>query len=818
MSGIVFPGSAALSLSLIALAAASPASAQMIDKMPLAVDSRNAETSAAVGNIEATDTCLGADVCHDLALKYLEGEIFDPESGRVDRVMLRGYADLAAPQPQDGFAEVVAPQIELRPGDMFRFTIRNQLPQVEAMAYPVPDGYTGDASVGCEPEGIKHDVNEPSCTRFNVTNMHTHGLWVNPEGNGDNVLVEIPAGFDFTYEYNIPPDHPAGTFWYHSHLHGSTAPQVSSGMAGALIIRGDRHPDESGRGDLDLLMGPKQMRERVMLFQQIAYACRWTPEELAALQNEPDNPAFPFRDEIVPWAVKAALSRNDAGDMVTGAWLCDDDDIGGVEPGQQRAFDQLGPGVWQPSRRHTTINGIIGKRFSVDAAVGIPERWRMIHAGVRETIAMQVRRASPAALLAQAETLPEPDAPAYAKTQGPQTDAILAAFAPAEVEDSVDAETLAAIMDRLTSTSSAELEATGVDLLNGICAEETASGDPVPPLASWGVATDGLTRTAMHQRETTFLQPGYREDVVLSFGAPGIYCVIDTLAAGPSVDGAGNTPAVLGYVVVPGEVAVEAPAADGPDSPSAAEQRLRASMSFTVDGWLADASLSPEEHDAWQRVKEDLADGLMLTDFVWHEDIVFDELAGLQTVGFQLSIEDDGPFFGVGHVDTPMPGHPDPIDLAELADPAGVPAALKASYRQVSAKAYDPSASPRTLRLGSADQWLLTAGGLGIEAVGHPFHIHVNPFQVVDIWHIDERDDEGNATLVSRATGGQWEGLRGQWKDTIFTPENHLIEVRSRYQRYIGKFVLHCHILDHEDEGMMQQVQITVTGEETMHH
>jgi FtsP/CotA-like multicopper oxidase with cupredoxin domain len=32
--------------------------------------------------------------------------------------------------------------------------------------------------------------------------------------------------------------------------------------------------------------------------------------------------------------------------------------------------------------------------------------------------------------------------------------------------------------------------------------------------------------------------------------------------------------------------------------------------------------------------------------------------------------------------------------------------------------------------------------------------------------------------------------------------------VRTRYQRYIGAYVLHCHILDHEDQGMMQNVSI----------
>ena len=34
------------------------------------------------------------------------------------------------------------------------------------------------------------------------------------------------------------------------------------------------------------------------------------------------------------------------------------------------------------------------------------------------------------------------------------------------------------------------------------------------------------------------------------------------------------------------------------------------------------------------------------------------------------------------------------------------------------------------------------------------------------------------------------------------------IYIRTRYERYIGEFVLHCHILDHEDQGMMQNVSI----------
>ncbi len=72
----------------------------------------------------------------------------------------------------------------------------------------------------------------------NPTNLHYHGLHVPPSGNADNIFLHIPAGESFAYEFTIPQDHPAGLFWYHPHLHGLVADQVSQGLAGPLIVRG----------------------------------------------------------------------------------------------------------------------------------------------------------------------------------------------------------------------------------------------------------------------------------------------------------------------------------------------------------------------------------------------------------------------------------------------------------------------------------------------------------------------------------------------------------------------------------------------------
>ena len=70
----------------------------------------------------------------------------------------------------------------------------------------------------------------------------------------------------------------------------------------------------------------------------------------------------------------------------------------------------------------------------------------------------------------------------------------------------------------------------------------------------------------------------------------------------------------------------------------------------------------------------------------------------------------------------------------------------------------------------------------------HPFHIHVNPFQT---WR--------------KGPDGRYETL---WRDTILVPQGQNTYLYTRYLDYIGTFVYHCHILDHEDQGMMELLEV----------
>jgi hypothetical protein len=123
------------------------------------------------------------------------------------------------------------------------------------------------------------------------------------------------------------------------------------------------------------------------------------------------------------------------------------------------------------------------------------------------------------------------------------------------------------------------------------------------------------------------------------------------------------------------------------------------------------------------------------------------------------------------------------------------------NYFQVNYQSFD-SMLPRKVVLNATDQWSLTTVGdpaadNGIPPLPHVFHIHVNPFQMV------RKDPTGADELV--------------WKDTVLVPTgtgpdnkpiSQVVNVYTRYTDYIGQFVLHCHILDHEDLGMMQVVEV----------
>lgn len=78
----------------------------------------------------------------------------------------------------------------------------------------------------------------------------------------------------------------------------------------------------------------------------------------------------------------------------------------------------------------------------------------------------------------------------------------------------------------------------------------------------------------------------------------------------------------------------------------------------------------------------------------------------------------------------------------------------------------------------------------------HPFHIHVNRFQVKEMG--SELSKETYPVLKSVLDFDD-----GVWRDTVMVPPNGRTKIWVQFKNYTGKTVVHCHFLAHEDTGMM---------------
>ncbi|MEQ6390249.1 multicopper oxidase domain-containing protein [Bacillaceae bacterium S4-13-58] len=97
--------------------------------------------------------------------------------------------------------------------------------------------------------------------------------------------------------------------------------------------------------------------------------------------------------------------------------------------------------------------------------------------------------------------------------------------------------------------------------------------------------------------------------------------------------------------------------------------------------------------------------------------------------------------------------------------------------------------------LNSTEIWEITnsTSGMGrmgrMRNVAHPFHAHGTQFQIL------ERNGE-TPPLNERG-----------WKDTFLVYPGDKVKVIAQF-KYPGMFMYHCHILEHEDSGMMGQFQV----------
>jgi len=108
---------------------------------------------------------------------------------------------------------------------------------------------------------------------------------------------------------------------------------------------------------------------------------------------------------------------------------------------------------------------------------------------------------------------------------------------------------------------------------------------------------------------------------------------------------------------------------------------------------------------------------------------------------------------------------------------------------------------------GHAEEWIL----ISTTNVIHPFHLHVLPFQVVSVFSGYNGTQNTDSIKIMEEIGPY-----PQWRDTVVVPPYGMVRIRIRFDGaplvdLNGKSVFHCHMLAHEDTGMITAIRFADT-------
>jgi FtsP/CotA-like multicopper oxidase with cupredoxin domain len=186
-----------------------------------------------------------------------------------------------------------------------------------------------------------------------------------------------------------------------------------------------------------------------------------------------------------------------------------------------------------------------------------------------------------------------------------------------------------------------------------------------------------------------------------------------------------------------------------------------------------------------------------------------------------------------------------------------------ATHNKIDGQSFDQGTYSQVMRLNSAEEWKISNEA---NDKSHPFHIHVNPFQITEVFapNAENISDPNKPCYVDRLNPQRWKPCTPLtppyvWWDTFAIPTSTQLDVtttcqsdvkqcpaaiqsyvqckadqnkkiqclvtipgyfkmRSRFVDFTSTYVLHCHILIHEDRGMMQLVEVVPGKSPYAHH
>jgi FtsP/CotA-like multicopper oxidase with cupredoxin domain len=122
--------------------------------------------------------------------------------------------------------------------------------------------------------------------------------------------------------------------------------------------------------------------------------------------------------------------------------------------------------------------------------------------------------------------------------------------------------------------------------------------------------------------------------------------------------------------------------------------------------------------------------------------------------------------------------------LAMGAGPGGMGGGMGGMRFSINGREYSEARTDTVVAAGSVEEWTL----VNTSPMDHPFHLHVWPMQLI------EDNGQGVGAVVMR--------------DVVNVRANGRATVRIAFRDFSGRSVYHCHILDHEDQGMMGVIEV----------
>jgi len=119
--------------------------------------------------------------------------------------------------------------------------------------------------------------------------------------------------------------------------------------------------------------------------------------------------------------------------------------------------------------------------------------------------------------------------------------------------------------------------------------------------------------------------------------------------------------------------------------------------------------------------------------------------------------------------------------------------------------------APWFVELGATEVWKV----LNLTEDTHPFHVHLVQFRLLGRDRYDTHGFDGATDTAATATftaAGTIDDNETGWKDTVRVNPGELVAISARFDGFTGRYMYHCHLLEHEDHDMMRPYVVVPPG------